>query len=883
MWPWLAAWVLLFVAVTVFGWWVAIRMADDLRDSGAKLAESRVRGRAQSYGRHLDDLTVRLDEVGQVLMAEWSRDPGSIDYPRLLVGFNLRTKPLYAAVLDEQGRVSSASFQVQAGKDGRGTFFEHHRRHCCKGWQITPVEYSAIIGADVLQMTHALAKPDGRFAGVLVLGIAPDYFAALADDSLIGQDDFVSTMLIAGPALGTRPAAGRAQPIAYRTAPNYPAEQGVRLEPGERFDDGIARFVAWRKHAFMPIVAVAGMSEAHAMAEVRHGAQVYHTVAWLMTAVLGLFCAAGVAVAAKLTLQRANEEEVRHVYRTATDVADEGFYMLRPLWDAAGELADVQFEDVNERGGLLLGQHRSQLQGQPASRVLPPAVFANVLDIVRRALKHKVIVDDHRVLIDLGLPSRWLHRHAVAIGAGVALTLRDISQAKAHEEELLELAHRDNLTGLPNRLWLHRFLPAAIQSAQRSHRLLAVLFIDLDRFKTVNDTLGHEAGDLLLRDIARYLRDTVRTSDQVVRLGADEFLVIIEHIDTVESIDALAQKLIGAIDGQLRALDGPIGKVSASIGISVFPQDGERADELLKHADIAMYQAKARGCGHYCRYLPEYSSRIAERLDNEQALRLALERDELFVYFQPKIKLRSGRLSGAEALVRWQRPGHGLVMPGAFIALAEDLGLIVPIGERVIHCTVRQLATWRRAGLPGLRVAVNVSPEQLRRSDVASFVEKELEAQRVPPDCIEIEITESAMVEQSEAVQQQLERLRELGVRLAIDDFGAGYSSLAQLQRLDVDVIKLDRELVMPLQSGSDAEALCRAIVWMASALGLEVVAEGVETIEQLRVLTDVGCDELQGYLFSEPLSAEDFESLLRQPRMALSDWLAIGETVIAR
>ncbi len=881
--PWLAAWVLAFTAVILAGWWIVSCMTDDLRRSGVALAEARVQSRAQSYGRQLDDLMVRLDEVGQAMMAEWSRQPGSIDYLKLLVGLNLAGKPLYAASLDERGRVASASVPAPAGKEASGPLLDHHRRRCCSGWHVSPPEHSAIFGTEVVQMSHAMERPAGQLAGVLVFAMAPDFFAAFEDDSFIGKDDFVSARIADGPVLVTRLAAARTQPTAYRETPVYPAAQGVRLEPGEMFNDGVARFVAWRRHAFLPIVAVAGISRAGAMARVEHEVRLYHTVAWMMTAVLALICAAGMAIGGRLSVRRANEDEVRQVYRTATDAADEGFYMLRPLWDAQGELADVQFEDVNERGGLLLGQHRSVLLGRPASAVLLPAAFENVLELVHRALKHQVVVDEHRVPAETGLPSQWLHRHAVAIGAGVALTLRDISQAKAHEGELLELAQRDNLTGLPNRLWLHRFLPAAIQRARRAHSTLAVLFIDLDHFKPVNDTLGHDAGDRLLRDIARCLRETLRSSDPVVRLGGDEFLAIVENLDAVESIDALAQKLIDAIAGPLRTQDGPVAKVGASIGISVFPQDGERADDLLRYADIAKVHAKARGRGQHCRYLPEYSSRIAERLDNEQALRLALERDELFVHFQPKVKLRSGRLSGAEALVRWQRPGHGLVMPVEFIALAEDLGLIVPIGEQVIRRTVAQLAAWRRAGLPHLRVAVNVSPEQLRRADVAGFVQQALESQQVPPDCLEIEITESAMVEQSDAVQRQLERLRELGVRLAIDDFGTGYSSLAQLQRLDVDVIKLDRELVMPLQPGSDAEALCRAIIWMASALGLEVVAEGVETVEQRRVLSDVGCDEIQGYLVSRPLSAEEFEPLLRLPQLNIADGIGVVAATVER
>jgi len=319
----------------------------------------------------------------------------------------------------------------------------------------------------------------------------------------------------------------------------------------------------------------------------------------------------------------------------------------------------------------------------------------------------------------------------------------------------------------------------------------------------------------------------------------------------------------------------PLNKVGASIGISLYPTDGERPDELLKHADIAMYEAKAGGRGRTCWYRPELSRELAERLGDEQALRQALADDELIVHYQPKFDARSGQMCGAEALLRWQRPERGLVMPGSFIALAEKTDLIVPVGEQVIQRVLAQLAAWQRARLPVVPVAINVSPEQLRRADVASFLRHQLAASGIAPDLVEIEITETAVVDQSDAVRQQLAELRALGVRLVIDDFGAGYSSLSQLQRLDVDGLKMDRELVAPLASGSEAESLCRAIIWMASALDLRVVAEGVETPEQMRTLINIGCDELQGYLLSEPLPAAQFEQLLQHPHASLPGWLA--------
>ena len=872
--PWLVAWLLVFAVGIAGVWSVTLHMVGDHRDTGQAMARLQAKARVNAYGRQLEDLTSRLDQVGRALIAEWRNHRNRIDFDKILVGIYPEGKPLYVTIFDAGGRLVTASFVPQADQIGDPGIVEHHRAQCCDGWHVTPPGFSPVAGVKLVRLSHRLTNADGSFGGALVFGMTPDFLATFEDDAIIGPRDFVTVRMIDGPVLTTKIGAGQPVRIFYKSHPRFDTPQGIRLEPGELFRDGMARYIAWRKHPDMPIVALTAVTEADAMAEVEALAQTYLLSAALVTVVLLLFCGAGVLMAVKLAARRESEEEVRRVYRTATDAANEGFYMLRPMLDDAGLATDFRFEDVNERGARLLGTDRRRLLGQPAGGVLAAPVFDELIELVRRALSHHAVEDERRVPAAAELAAGWLFRRAVKVGTGVALTLRDISDLKKHEEELVALAHRDVLTGLPNRLWLNRYLPGAISRARRAHRALALLFIDLDHFKDVNDTLGHHAGDDLLKEVAVTLRDMVRASDHVARLGGDEFLILIESVDDPSDVEALADTVIAGLHERFAGRDGALGKVSASIGISCYPQDGEHPEELLKHADIAMYESKSRGRSQLCRYTPQLSEQLAEQLGNEQALRRALDRNELVVYYQPKFKAVTGKLTGVEALVRWQRPERGLVLPGSFIAMAEKTGLIVPVGERVIALVVAQIAQWRQAGIPAMRVAINVSPEQLRRTDVAGCLRQHLDAHQVPPSLIDIEITESAMVEQSESVRAQLAQMRELGMRLVIDDFGAGHSSLSQLKRLDVDVLKIDRGLIAPLEAGGDAESVCRAIIWMASALNLEVVAEGVETIEQKNVLRNMGCDELQGFLLSEPLAPAELEDLLGELEDGQASWL---------
>ena len=441
--------------------------------------------------------------------------------------------------------------------------------------------------------------------------------------------------------------------------------------------------------------------------------------------------------------------------------------------------------------------------------------------------------------------------------------MRDISEVKAHEQALADLANNDSLTKLPNRRWLMNFLPAAIRRAARGRGRLALFFIDLDNFKIVNDTLGHEAGDELLVQAASLIKGAVRSSDHVVRLGGDEFTVVLEQMEDPSDIARVADSILEALSRQLKLTNGAGHRVSASVGISVYPDHGDDADTLIKHADVAMYAAKSAGKGRYFFYEPKLSDALILRMNKELALRNAIENDEFIVHYQPRVDTKTGKLCSLEALVRWQHPERGLVMPAEFISLAEETGLIVQLGESVLRKVGEQISLWRSEGVRVVPVSVNVSPRQLQFGRTAACIADVLQSFNIESRLLEIEITESTMVDNTPIVLQELESIQKLGIRLMIDDFGTGYSSLAQLHRMDVDTLKVDQAFTQALSRGSEGELMYRAIVSMAAALKMCVVAEGVETLEQLRLLQAIGCDEVQGFIISRALPAADIMQLV--------------------
>jgi diguanylate cyclase (GGDEF)-like protein/PAS domain S-box-containing protein len=439
----------------------------------------------------------------------------------------------------------------------------------------------------------------------------------------------------------------------------------------------------------------------------------------------------------------------------------------------------------------------------------------------------------------------------------------DLTQLRASQRERDYLAHHDPLTGLPNRATLAAALAAAIDTAQREQLHCAVLMLNVDRFQDINDSYGHAIGDSLLMQVATRLRAAVRPGDSVLRLGGDEFLVVLERLKAGADAGRVAAKLLHDLQGAWRTPDGDELRMTGSIGISVLPTHGTRPEQLLQHADAALHAAKQEGRGNF-RFFSEGLTRAArERLETESRLHQALVQGDLRLHFQPQVKVSSGAIVGAEALVRWSDPQRGLVAPDRFIPVAEACGLIDEVGRWVLETTCSYGRAWLDAGMAPLTLAVNLSPHQFRCQDVRALVETTLAKTGFPPHLLELELTESALLEQGERAASVLAGLRALGVRVAIDDFGTGYSSLAHLKRFQVDVLKIDRSFVTELPDGQDDAAIATAIVRMGHSLGFEVVAEGVETDAQLGFLRELGCDQYQGYLCSPALPAEEFAALV--------------------
>ena len=467
----------------------------------------------------------------------------------------------------------------------------------------------------------------------------------------------------------------------------------------------------------------------------------------------------------------------------------------------------------------------------------------------------------HRIMLD--------GRPVFAVAVHDVTTRRVVeSQMLQRHQQLDHLAHHDQLTGLPNRLYLAAHLPDAIAEAKASGAVLAVLFLDLDRFKHVNDSRGHETGDKLLKTVAQRIRSTMRAQDVVVRMGGDEFVIVMKDIKNTEKVNEAAERINQALSAPM-VVDGRTLVTTVSIGVALYPRDGLDMGELLRHSDTAMYQAKDRGRNNFQLFSPAMDRRLKERIAVEASLRTALQTRQLEVHYQPIVEIETHRVVALEALMRWKHPSQGFVRPDRFVRIAEEAGLIVPIGDFVLQRAVEDMVRWRQKGAEVVPVAINVSAVQLQRSNLAETITKLTRQHGLEPTMLQIEITESAVFERREAGAREASedavgRLRELGVHIAIDDFGTGYSSLSYLKRWRVDTLKIDRSFVRDLVTDMSDLAIVSAIIAMARHLHIEVVAEGIEGWPQLEKLRHLGCSYAQGYLFARPAAAEDCRRRMR-------------------
>jgi diguanylate cyclase (GGDEF)-like protein/PAS domain S-box-containing protein len=469
----------------------------------------------------------------------------------------------------------------------------------------------------------------------------------------------------------------------------------------------------------------------------------------------------------------------------------------------------------------------------------------------------------------------------------LAVAVHDLSGRRDAQTQLLErqqqldhLAHHDHLTGLPNRLYLAANLPGAIEEARRNSAVLAVLFLDLDRFKHVNDSRGHETGDKLLKTVAQRVRSTMRAHDLVVRMGGDEFVVVMKSIVDTEQVREAATRITNALSAPM-VIDGRTLVTTVSIGVALYPRDGADMGELLRHSDTAMYQAKDRGRNNFQLFSPGMDQRLKERIAVESSLRTALQSRQLDVHYQPIVEIESHRVIALEALLRWKHPNHGYIRPERFVTVAEEAGLIVPIGDFVLQRVMEDMARWRQQQGTLVPVAFNVSAVQLQRSNLADSISRLTHEYGFEPSMLQVEITESAVFERREpgareASEDAVGKMRELGVHIAIDDFGTGYSSLSYLKRWRVDTLKIDRSFVRDLVTDLSDLAIVSAIIAMARHLHIEVVAEGIEGWPQLEKLRQLGCTYAQGYLFARPAPAQDCLRYLFQQPLDLTQRLPV-------
>ncbi len=529
----------------------------------------------------------------------------------------------------------------------------------------------------------------------------------------------------------------------------------------------------------------------------------------------------------------------------------------------------------NEAAEVIFGRSAEEVLGEPFDRLLGPAGERPFdFEELRRQLEHAAVGyaevtgrrrDGELVALEL------FAAHVDVPPGGYAVTVRDVTVRRQTEEAIRTLAYYDPLTALPNRLLFLDRLGDAIERARRQRQMLAVMLVDLDRFKLVNDSLGLPLGDAMLRAVGERLRQTLRKSDTVARLGGDEFMILLHGLASAEAAARVAQKLLEALRAPFR-VNGHELTTTACIGIAMFPHDGADPETLVKNADTALSRAKELGRGQYRFYTTDMNAAAFERLMLESRLRRALEQRELVVYYQPQVDLATGEVVGVEALLRWFHPDHGMVPPAEFIPLAEETGLIVPIGRWVLETAAEQVRRWQRCLRPDLRLAVNLSARQFQERDLVATVAEITERVGFPRRLLELEITESAVMRDAEEAQRRFRELTELGFHLALDDFGTGYSSLGYLQRFPINTLKIDRSFIQDIVQDARSAALLRAIVSLARTLDLRVVAEGVETREQALLLRSYGCQEMQGFLFARPLPAAELGALLKSGRRLVID-----------
>lgn len=775
--------------------------------------------------------------------------------------------------------------------DGRGPsiadrgYFVRLKQEPAAGLVVTPPIQGRVSGKWVLGLARSYRRPDGSFAGVLVGAVPLTRFTRAFAELSVGSggsftlfDDELRIIIrfqqertaqeLIGLKFGSPP---------LQELMRQGAQEGSYHAIGTV--DGVERMFSFRKIQKGLNISVGRAADDY-LEEWR--GETLKTVARLVAFML-LSASMAWFVYRAWARQELAVQALREANRTldAEKQLTQTIIQSSPLAIYARDRRGI-VTAWNGAAEKLFGWRAEEIVGRPLLSVPPDKLHEtqalrervlrgeSIIDLeVRRLKKDGTLFDQSTTLAPLRNADGKIDGY-LAIGA-------DISERKAAEKQIEFLAYRDVLTGLPNRLLLQDRFSQAVSQAERQQGKVGLLFLDLDNFKTINDSLGHAVGDGLLKEIARRLGECVRESDTISRQGGDEFLIVLPDLRSADDISPVLIKIRERLQASIE-LDGHELSTSASIGVALYPDDGRDFDTLLKKADTAMYQAKDEGRNSYRFFDEQMNVKAVEHLQLRNGLRRAIDRGEFELHYQPQLDLRTGAVIGAEALLRWRHPEQGLIPPGRFVPVAEDTGLIVPVGEWVLQEACRQAAAWQGAGLPPLVMAVNLSSVQFRRGDIDQTVSRALEMSGLDAHFLELELTESLLLQNTDQVLATVQRLKRQGVKLAIDDFGTGYSSLSYLKRFDVDKLKIDQTFIRDLAHDENDAAIIRAIIQMARSLKLRTIAEGVENAGMLAQLRLFECDEAQGYHFARPMPAPDFADYLgehlRRQQVGEGDWI---------